>query len=67
MDSTELETSIEKRFDIKPVDGAHHLVRFTRYNVAVNAKVRLGQDTFPLCVPENSLAHPSLFSSEVQP
>ncbi len=48
MDSTKLETSIENRFDIKPVDGTHHFVHFTRYNPAVNAKVRLGQDDFPL-------------------
>lgn len=47
MDATKLETSIEKRFDIKPVGGAHHFVHFTRYNVPVNAKVWLGKITFP--------------------
>lgn len=47
MDATKLETSIEKRFDVKPVDGAHHFVHFTRYNVPVNAKVWLSKRTVP--------------------
>eukprot|EP00903_Cladosiphon_okamuranus_P008305 g7989.t3 len=36
MNSTMLEMSMEKRFDIN--DGAHHFVHFTRFNVAVTAK-----------------------------
>lgn len=39
IDSTKLETSLEKKLGIQPVDGSHQLVHFTRYNVTGKAKV----------------------------
>ncbi|CAM9382500.1 unnamed protein product, partial [Ectocarpus sp. 13 AM-2016] len=39
IDSTKLETSLEKKLGIKPVDGSHQLVHFTRYNVTGKVKV----------------------------
>lgn len=39
IDSTKLETSLEKKLGIKPLDGSHQLVHFTRYNVTGKVKV----------------------------
>ncbi|CBJ25496.1 conserved unknown protein [Ectocarpus siliculosus] len=39
IDSTKLETSLEKKLGIKPVDGSHQLVHFIRYNVTGKVKV----------------------------
>lgn len=39
IDSTKLETSLEKKLGIKPFDGSHQLVHFTRYNVTGKVKV----------------------------
>lgn len=40
VDSTKLETNLEKKLGLKPFDGSHQLVHFTRYNVTAKAKVR---------------------------
>lgn len=39
VDSTKLETNLEKKLGLKPFDGSHQLVHFTRYNVTAKAKV----------------------------
>ncbi|CAN0366585.1 unnamed protein product, partial [Hapterophycus canaliculatus] len=39
VDSTKLAMSLEKKLGLKPFDGAHQLVHFTRYNVTAKAKV----------------------------
>ena len=41
VDSTKLETNLEKKLGLKPFDGSHQLVHFTRYNVTAKSKVRL--------------------------
>eukprot|EP00903_Cladosiphon_okamuranus_P009402 g8966.t1 len=39
VDSTKLETNLEKKLGLKPFDGSHQLLHFTRYNVTGKAKV----------------------------
>lgn len=39
VDSAKLETNLEKKLGLKPFDGSHQLVHFTRYNVTGKAKV----------------------------
>lgn len=39
VDSTKLETNLEKKLGLNPFDGSHQLVHFTRYNVTAKAKV----------------------------
>lgn len=39
VDAATLETSIEKKVGIKPLEGAHQLLHFTRYNVSDKPKV----------------------------
>lgn len=41
VDSTKLETNLEKKLGLKPFDGSHQLVHFTRYDVTAKAKVGL--------------------------
>lgn len=40
VDSTKLAMSLEKNLGLKPFDGSHQLVHFTRYNVTAKAKVQ---------------------------
>ena len=51
VDSTKLETSIEKKLSLKPVDGAHQLIHFTRYNVTAKPKVGCGQGWMSIAAP----------------
>lgn len=51
VDSTKLETSIEKKLSLKPFHGAHQLIHFTRYNVTAKPKVRYGQGRMWVATP----------------
>lgn len=42
VDSTKLETNLEKKLGLEPFDGFHQLLHFTRYNVTGKAKVGVG-------------------------
>lgn len=42
VDSTKLETSIEKKLGLKPFQGSHQLIHFTKYNQTAKPKVGSG-------------------------